>query len=355
MANAQIPSVEITGKQNVNPSINRITEATAEDFQEIGQILVDHANKIDENSRSTEEAQYYGLFESLAILQAAFPVAEENGWAVIDPGAGNPKTIATFANGSWSINTNIAPIQFYTTKANRPDPGIEGVFYVVKDEKILYLYYDGGYKPFGKDGTNGLDAYQVAVAFGFAGTEVEWLATLVGKSAYQSAVDTGFEGTEAEWIASVQGIEGKSAYEVAVENGFSGTEAEWLLSLEGAPGDPGISAYEVAVANGFVGTEADWLLSLEGTPGDPGISAYEVAVANGFQGTEAEWIASIEGVEGKSAYEVAVANGFAGTEAEWLASLEAPAGADVRLANVAVNLSAAERIALLAKISEPHK
>lgn len=326
MANAQRPSVEITGKQNVNPSINRITEATAEDFKEIGQILVDHANKIDENSRSTEEAAYYGLFESLAVLQAAFPTAEENGWAVIDPGAGNPKTIATYSAGVWTVNTNIAPIQFYTTKANRPAVGVENVFYVVKDEKILYLYYDGGYKPFGKDGTNGLDAYQVALAFGFVGTEPEWLASLVGKSAYQSAVDTGFVGTEAEWIASVQGVEGKSAYQVAVDGGFIGTEAEWLLSLEGTPGDEGASAYQVAVAGGFVGSEADWLLSLEGNPGAEGPSAYEVAVANGFVGTEAEWIASIEGVEGKSAYQVAVDGGFSGTEAEWLLSLEGAPG-----------------------------
>jgi len=353
MANALRPSVQITEKVNVIPSINRISEATAEDFKEIGQILVDHASKIDENARSTEEAKYYGIFESLAILQAAFPVAQENGWGVIDTGTGNPKNIATHTAGVWSVDANIAPIQFYTTKANRPAVGVENVFYVVKDEKILYLYYDGGYKAFGKDGANGLNAYQVAVAFGFVGTEEEWLATLVGKSAYQSAVDTGFVGTEADWIASVQGIEGKSAYQVALDDGFVGTEAEWLISIEGAPGDPGISAYEVAVVNGFIGTEADWLLSLEGAPGDPGISAYEVAVANGFVGTEAEWLTSIEGVEGKSAYEVAVANGFVGTEAEWLASLEAPAGADVRLANVAADLSAAERIALLVKILEP--
>ena len=73
------------------------------------------------------------------------------------------------------------------------------------------------------------------------------------------------------------GSDGLSAYQVAVANGFVGTEPEWLNSLvgdDGLPGNdgaPGISAYQVAVNNGFVGDEAAWLLSLKGATGDDGL------------------------------------------------------------------------------------
>ncbi len=181
MAQSLRPSIQITEKVNVIPSINRISEATAEDFRELGQILLDHAIKIDENARSTEEAEYYGLFNNLALLQATFPNAEENGWAVIDPGDGNPKTIAVFTGGIWSLDTNIAPIQLYNTKADRPDPGVGNVFYLVREDKSLWLWYDGGYKQFGKDGNNGMDAYEVALALGFVGTRQEWMDSQKGE------------------------------------------------------------------------------------------------------------------------------------------------------------------------------
>ncbi|MFT3992444.1 MAG: hypothetical protein QM680_13650 [Luteolibacter sp.] len=182
-------------------------------------------------------------------------------------------------------------------------------------------------------GTDGKSAYEVAVANGFAGTEVEWLESMKGEtgdpgpSDYDIAVANGFAGTEVEWLLSLKGETGdtgSSAYEIAVANGFVGTEAEWLESMKGETGDPGPSDYDIAVANGFAGTEVEWLLSLKGETGDTGSSAYEIAVANGFVGTEAEWLESIEGNYGKSAYDLAVENGFTGTEAEWLATITLP-------------------------------
>ncbi|MGH6996940.1 MAG: hypothetical protein ACREEO_02050, partial [Phenylobacterium sp.] len=95
---------------------------------------------------------------------------------------------------------------------------------------------------------------------------------------------------------------GASAYQVAVANGFVGTEVAWLASLKGEDGDsaPGASAYQLAVAAGFVGTPAQWLATLKGQDGDstPGASAYQIAVANGFAGTEAAWLASLKGADG---------------------------------------------------------
>ena len=80
-------------------------------------------------------------------------------------------------------------------------------------------------------------------------------------------------------INGKDGENGLSAYELAVQNGFTGTLAEWLESLKGADGingingkngidgKDGLSAYEIALKNGFVGTESEWLDSLKGENG----------------------------------------------------------------------------------------
>ena len=78
----------------------------------------------------------------------------------------------------------------------------------------------------GKDGENGLSAYELAVQNGFAGTLTEWLKSLKGAD--------GING-----INGKNGIDGKnglSAYEIAVKNGFVGTESEWLDALKGENG-----------------------------------------------------------------------------------------------------------------------
>ena len=77
-------------------------------------------------------------------------------------------------------------------------------------------------------------------------------------------------------INGKDGENGLSAYELAVQNGFTGTLTEWLNSLKGADGingkngidgKDGLSAYEIAVKNGFVGTESEWLDALKGENG----------------------------------------------------------------------------------------
>ncbi|MDR6630362.1 hypothetical protein J2X86_002417 [Acinetobacter lwoffii] len=174
----------------------------------------------------------------------------------------------------------------------------------------------------GERGVDGLSAYQIAVNFGFIGTEVQWLASLKGAngspglSAYQVARNNGFVGTEAQWLESIKGLDGvgapgSSAYQIARNNGFIGTEAQWLASLKGNDA-AGLSAYQIAVKNGFTGTEAQWLLSLQGQPG-----------LNGKDGI------GLKGSDGLSAYQVAVRNGFVGTEAQWLASLKVVGGGDL--------------------------
>lgn len=77
----------------------------------------------------------------------------------------------------------------------------------------------------------------------------------------------------AEFIGWIGGQDGKSAYQLAVEYGYEGTEEEWLESLKGSDGvigvngKDGLSAYEIAVKNGYAGTEAEWIESLKGSGG----------------------------------------------------------------------------------------
>ncbi len=212
-------------------------------------------------------------------------------------------------------------------------------------------------------------AYDIAVEYGFEGTEQEWLESLKGDkgdpgisgqdgsdglSAYEIEVKNGYQGSEQEWIDEIKGIKGDtgakgddglSAYEIAVENGFEGTVNQWLESLKGEKGDSGakgnngLSAYQAAVANGFVGTEKEWLESLKG------MSAYQIAKEIGvFEGTEQEWLESLkgekgdtgaqgekgetgaQGADGLSAYQLALENGFVGTEEQWLESLKGEKG-----------------------------
>ena len=86
---------------------------------------------------------------------------------------------------------------------------------------------------------------------------------------------TGKATTDQELRGKINGLEvlkGYSAYEIALIYGFKGTEEEWLETLKGENGEKGAngekgrdgaSAYEVAKANGFVGTEEEWLASLK--------------------------------------------------------------------------------------------
>jgi phage minor structural protein len=86
--------------------------------------------------------------------------------------------------------------------------------------------------PAGKDGENGLSAYEMAVEQGFNGNETEWLESLKG-----SKGDTGDQGDPGK--SGKDGAEGRSAYELAVEEGFNGSLSEWLMSLKGEKGDVG--------------------------------------------------------------------------------------------------------------------
>ncbi len=232
----------------------------------------------------------------------------------------------------------------------------------------------------GKDGKNGLSAYEIAVKNGYNSSEVNWLATLkgadgvngkdgkdgtngvdgspgkaatlqIGKVVFSNENEFKVEnvGTPTDAVLDIvmpsyssikQGAPGKSAYEAAVAMGFSGTEKDWLYTLKG---EDGKSAYEIAVDNGFKGDEKGWLSSLRGFDGTSArVKVGDVKIGDKVAvenvGTDLDAILNFtfpssmgstgegaQGKDGRSAYEVALDNGFSGTVQEWLLSLK---GAD---------------------------
>ena len=143
-------------------------------------------------------------------------------------------------------------------------------------------------------GKDGKSAYQIATENGFIGTEEEWLESLKGIDGKDGADGApgqdGIDGQNgADGQDGVNGSDGKSAYEIAVANGFTGTEVEWLESLKGSDGKDG--------ADGLPGK--DGVDGEPGADGTDGKSAYIIAVEHGFTGTETEWLASLKGADGK--------------------------------------------------------
>jgi len=112
--------------------------------------------------------------------------------------------------------------------------------------------------PGGGTGQDGASAYELAVANGFVGTELEWLASLQGEDGADGA----------------QGIQGEQG-----EQGEQGIQG--IPGNDGSDGADGLSAYEIAVNNGFVGTEAEWLASLQGEDGADGTSSTTVGEPDG--------------------------------------------------------------------------
>lgn len=101
---------------------------------------------------------------------------------------------------------------------------------------VLVFVFTGCQGEKGSKGDTGLSAYEIWLAGGHEGTELDFLEWLKG--------NTGSSGAA-----------GKSAYELAVENGFKGTLEEWLASLKGE------SAYDIFMKYNpdYEGDEEQWI------------------------------------------------------------------------------------------------
>jgi hypothetical protein len=133
------------------------------------------------------------------------------------------------------------------------------------------------------------------------------------------------------------GADGASAYEVAVANGFVGTEVEWLASLvgpagaDGAQGPQGIQG--PAGADGAQGPQGEQgPAGADGAQGPQGIQG--LPGADGAQGPQGEQgIQGIQGIQGPAGADGA--QGPQGPEGP-----QGPAGGNVLVKSGVVNLSA---------------
>ena len=117
------------------------------------------------------------------------------------------------------------------------------------------------------------------------------------------AIDTGElyfrEGAAGNWSAGVpfQGPAGDSAYQVAVANGFVGTEVEWLAFLQGDPGSPGAPGVDGrGIASAVIDVGGHLIITYtDATQADLGlvVGADGVNGTNGTNGTDGRGITSM--------------------------------------------------------------
>ena len=112
--------------------------------------------------------------------------------------------------------------------------------------------------PAGNDGKIGLSAYEIALEGGFVGSEAQWLESLKGENGKDGADGKdGVNGTNGadgkdglDGKDGQDGADGLSAYQIALNFGFEGTEEEWLASLKGEKGDKGEDGKDGADGSG---------------------------------------------------------------------------------------------------------
>ncbi len=184
---------------------------------------------------------------------------------------------------------------------------------------------------------NGKSAYEIAVEYGFEGTELEWLESLKGADGKDGK--DGIDGKDGR-----DGVDGKDGSNGM--DGYSGTDGadgkdgrdgtDGRDGKDGMDGKNGLSAYEIALQNGYTGTIEDFVGLLLGRNE---VSEDVPSVEEDFEQGEAavEGEIEIEGssgsyipVPGKSAYEIALDHGYIGTEEEWLLTLR---GSTLQISN----------------------
>lgn len=137
-----------------------------------------------------------------------------------------------------------------------------------------------------------LSAYDLARIDGFTGSQVEFFKAKYLSDGFDVVKTLGYDGSEHDMQALfIEKQAPLNAYELAISYGFKGTAKDWLESLNGLDG---ADAFEVALKSGFEGTRDDWLNSLKGLDG---LDAYQLALTLGFEGTLAEFIESLKGAD----------------------------------------------------------
>ena len=134
-------------KVNLRPVGNRVNEATAEDFDDIGLAIEDHAVKIDALTGAATPNPNYGTYTSLALLQAAHTVGVAGAYAIIDQGVGFTPQIAIWDvnDTAWKINAAEESIIFVLNFVNLPAPGVENKIYITTSDFKSYVWKNAQY------------------------------------------------------------------------------------------------------------------------------------------------------------------------------------------------------------------
>ena len=184
-------------------------------------------------------------------------------------------------------------------------PGTNGLDGAKGDKGILGDTGEPGID--GTDGVNGLDgksAYQVAVANGFSGTELQWLASLRGQDGASFQVDA--TGTLIERAAHDNAFPGFAFLDTDNGNLYirqTPTPGVWSTAVPFGKGEKGDNGSDGADGlngvNGVDGVDGtNGVDGADGTNGADGQSAYQLALSEGFVGTLPEWLESLKGADG---------------------------------------------------------
>lgn len=144
------PSSGYSNKINVNPSISRNQEATAEDYIENSFILNEIIDFLEQHS-NISNTKYYGTFSSLQLLVAAHPTADPDGYAIIDSNSGNPAQLAVWndTNQAWDLKVSKELILIFNSQNDKPTTGIPGVLYLFRQERSIGIFDGGQYVYYG--------------------------------------------------------------------------------------------------------------------------------------------------------------------------------------------------------------
>ncbi len=227
------------------------------------------------------------------------------------PADGDRYIVASGATGDWAgWDLNVA---FWTDGAWLQLPPRTGWRAWVEDESILLVYDGSGWMNLGGTaGAHGASAYDIWLAEGNTGTEVDFLAALVGPAGSNGptgpAGPTGADGADGTSVTILGSLtttgdlpgSGNSPGDGYIISGdlhvWDGSQWNNVGPIQGPQGDPGpagadgidgASAYQIWLDAGNTGTEGDFLAVLVGPEGPTGPGGSQgPAGADGIDGND---------------------------------------------------------------------
>ncbi|MEX0274298.1 MAG: hypothetical protein AB3N16_07970 [Flavobacteriaceae bacterium] len=121
----------------------------ATEANEVKEAINGHAEDIDRLLAAlgiNEGTKSIGEFETLAVLQAAYPDGAGDSYAIINDGIGTPQ-VATYNSGTgqWEVATPDDPLIWVADHASLPNPGTANRLYVTLDTGAMYYWASGNY------------------------------------------------------------------------------------------------------------------------------------------------------------------------------------------------------------------